>query len=85
MKSIITTFIFVLSAFLLQAQTTKFHITGGHLNVNGTTKIVLNNAKWVNDGAFDAGNSEVELSGNSVNSTIGGTSATTFNQLKVNK
>lgn len=87
MKSIIITFIIMCSAFLVQAQTTKLHITGGNVNVNGASKIVLNDVQWINDGTFSAGSSEVEISGtaSSANTTIGGTSTTSFYELKINK
>ena len=70
-----------------QAQTAKFHITSGYFNINNTSKMVLNNAKWINDGIFDAGGSVITFTGNSATnlSTIEGNSSTEFYKLVLNK
>mgnify|MGYP000253525652 CR=1 FL=1 len=70
-----------------QAQTAQIHIKNGHMRINGTTKIVLNNAKWVNDGTFDAGSSTVIFTGNNATtlSSIEGNSPTTFYKLFLDK
>ena len=89
MKSIISIIIFSLAFFNIKAQNAKLHIVGGNVNItnSGSTKVILKNTKFVNDGSFDAGNSEVELSGNTttLNSSIGGSSSTTFYKLEINK
>ena len=89
MKSIIFTTIFSLVILNSYAQNTKLHITGGNVNISnsGSTAIILNNTKFVNDGTFDAGNSVIELSGtmSTINNSIGGISKTTFYKLDINK
>ena len=89
MKYIIFTIILGLTFFNIKAQNAQLHITGGNVNItnNGSTVIVLNNTKFINDGSFDAGNSEVEISGNalSTNSSIGGSTNLSFYKLKINK
>lgn len=84
MKNIITTLVVCCILITLQAQDTQFYINGGSVTTSGGVKIVLNDVKFVNDGTFTAGDSQVEFIGTS-SSTIGGTSATTFHDLKINK
>jgi hypothetical protein len=89
MKPIILITVLSLLSINLIAQNAKLHITGGNVNISnsGSTKVILNNTKFVNDGNFNAGNSEIEISGNTstINSSIGGNSNTTFYNLHINK
>ncbi|UCF44318.1 MAG: hypothetical protein JSV99_05230, partial [Planctomycetota bacterium] len=57
-------------------------INSGTLDANDSNISVGGN--WTNNGTFDAGTSTVTLTGDS-NSTIGGTNATTFHYLKLEK
>jgi fibronectin-binding autotransporter adhesin len=62
-------------------------INGGNLVASGNVHIVLNNTNFQNDGTFTQGTSTVHLKGNEpdAQSSIGGTNATTFYNLTVNK
>ena len=84
MKNITTVLIACCIVIGLQAQNTQFYINNGTVTTSGAAKIILNDAKFVNDGTFVAGNSQVEFTG-TANATIEGTSPTTFYNLKVNK
>lgn len=70
----------------LSAQNT-FKIAGGNVNVTGDAKIVLNDAHWVNDGTFSAGQGTVIVTGDAASSeaTIGGSSENNFYNLHINK
>ncbi len=70
-----------------QAQNAQIHITGGYMNIDGISNIVLNNAKWINDGTFNAGLSTITFTGNNSTNlaTIAGNSPTIFYQLTLNK
>lgn len=61
--------------------------TGGYLVINGTARLVLNNAGFTNNGTFTAGSGEVIFTGNTAtaNSFIGGTASTGFYNLTLNK
>jgi hypothetical protein len=59
--------------------------TGSKMVMNGTVKLVLNNSGFVNDGSFTAGNSSVLLTGNAAVAGIGGTNASSFNNMSINK
>jgi hypothetical protein len=84
MRNIITVIIACCIVIGLQAQGTQFYINGGTVTASGGAKIVLNDVKFVNDGTFVAGDSQVEFTGTTT-ATIEGTSPTTFYDLKVNK
>jgi Secretion system C-terminal sorting domain len=62
-------------------------INGANLVTSGSVNIVLDNTNWQNDGTFTPSSSTVHIKGNTAQaqSSIGGTSATTFNNLTVNK
>ncbi|MBI3138985.1 MAG: T9SS type A sorting domain-containing protein [Sphingobacteriales bacterium] len=60
---------------------------GGYLIINGTAKLVLNNAGFTNNGTFTAGSGDVIFTGNTAteNSFISGTNSTGFYNLTLNK
>jgi hypothetical protein len=58
---------------------------GGKMVMNGTVKLVLNNASFINDGNFAAESSTVIFTGNNSVATIGGTASTSFRNLFVQK
>lgn len=76
-------FIFFSTAVLGQ---NTLKIEGGHLVQTGGN-IVLNDAQFENDGTFTATDGTVNITGteSDANSSIGGTSSTTFNNLKIDK
>jgi hypothetical protein len=84
MKNIIIVLIACCIVISLQAQGSQFYINGGTVTASGGAKIILNDVKFVNDGTFVAGDSQVEFTGTTT-ATIEGTSPTTFYDLKVNK
>jgi Secretion system C-terminal sorting domain len=66
---------------------TNFKITSGNVKVNSTTSIVLKNTQFINNGSFDAATGTVHITGDATDaqSAIGGSSTTTFYNLKINK
>lgn len=58
-----------------------------HLVMNGNVQLVVNNAAFNNNGNFAASNSTVVITGNTDTtiSYVGGTNATTFNNLSISK
>ncbi len=82
-KTIKALVLILLSTSCLQAQTT-FKVVGGDVVVKGSPTLKLKDTRWVNDGDFSADQGTVTFSG--LNSdTIGGSSATTFHRLLVDK
>ena len=79
-------FIFTVMSFPLFAQTTVI-INGGHFQVTGNVKIILQNTSFDNNGTFSATDGEVQITGNATkaNSAISGTQSTTFYNLLINK
>lgn len=53
--------------------------------MNGTAKLVLNNASFINDGDFIAGSSTVVFTGSIPVATIGGATTTSFGNLSIQK
>ncbi|MEO5564933.1 MAG: T9SS type A sorting domain-containing protein [Chitinophagaceae bacterium] len=58
---------------------------GAKMVMNGTVRLVLNNASFVNDGIFAEDNSTVVFTGNSPVAVIGGTSNISFGNLSIQK
>ena len=86
MKNIILTIALLLFWSIAFSQNT-FKIYGGHFVVAGSTDLVLNNTEFENQGNFEAGTGTVTIKGGGTNtqSAIGGLSATTFYNLKIDK
>ncbi len=86
MRNIILTIIVTFFWSQSYSQNT-FKITGNNVKVKGFTSIVLKNTQFINNGIFDAAIGKVVISGDAsdVQSSIGGTSVTTFYNLTVNK
>ena len=64
-----------------------FKITDGKVKVVGNTDLVLKNTQFTNNGTFNAGTGTVHIKGDGTDaqSAIGGSSTTTFYNLKINK
>lgn len=71
----------------LSAQGGLFVSSGTQVVASGSPFIVIDNGRWSNDGTFAAATSTVLMTGNATtaNSTIGGTSSTTFYNLTQQK
>ena len=79
--------ILVLFPFLLNAQGGFIVESGAKVVVKDSPHIIINDGKFKNDGDFTPGSSTVHITGNTdvVNSTIGGMTVTSFNNLNINK
>ena len=76
----------LLTFFQIDAQNT-LRIADGNVKILDTTKVVLQNTQWVNNGTFSAGSGTVIITGNGTDaqSAIGGDSITTFHNVIINK
>ena len=86
MKFKILTIIILTIAHYSVAQN-NFKIIGGNVKVVGNTDLVLKNTQFTNDGTFSAGAGTFHITGDGTDaqSAIGGSSTTTFYNLKINK
>jgi Secretion system C-terminal sorting domain len=86
LKSILYTAFSLLIINVLYSQGT-LKINGANLVASGNVHLVLNNTNWQNDGTFTPSTSTLFITGNAAQAqaSIGGTTATTFNNLTVNK
>lgn len=85
MKYLIPIFTIILSGNI--SGQTVFKIADGHLKVSGDETILLQNAKWQNEGTFTPGSGTVGFTGTASadDAAITGSSETSFYNLTVNK